>query len=59
MKIFYRDKAFHAGKNIKKNDFLPSEKFLCYVPAIGYASVPVFGLMCCEQLQYGQFTNPV
>ena len=28
--IFYREKAFHAGKNIRKSDFAPSEKFSCY-----------------------------
>ena len=33
MGIFYREKAFHAGKKIKKNDFAPSEKYSCYAPA--------------------------
>ena len=33
MEIFYREKAFHAGKKIRKNDFAPSEKFSCYAPA--------------------------
>ena len=32
MEIFYREKAFHAGKRIRKNDFAPSEKFYCYAP---------------------------
>ena len=26
MEIFYREKAFHAEKKIRKNDFAPSEK---------------------------------
>ena len=26
MGIFYREKTFHAGKKIRKNDFAPSEK---------------------------------
>ena len=30
--IFYQEKAFHAGKKIRKNDFAPSEKFSCYAP---------------------------
>ena len=33
MEIFYREKAFHAGEKIRKNDFTPSEKFSCYAPA--------------------------
>ena len=33
MGIFYREKAFHAGKKIRKNDFAPSEKYACYAPA--------------------------
>ena len=35
MEIFYREKLFHAGKNIlkiRKNDFAPSEKCSCYAP---------------------------
>ena len=32
MGIFYREKAFHAGKKIWKNDFAPSEKYACYAP---------------------------
>ena len=32
MAIFYREKAFHAGKKIRKNDFAPSEKYACYAP---------------------------
>ena len=35
MGIFYRVKAFHAGKKIRKNDFAPSEKFSCYAPVDG------------------------
>ena len=27
MEIFYREKAFHAGKKIRENDFAPSGKF--------------------------------
>ena len=34
MEIFYREKAFHAGKKNRKNDFAPSEKFSCYAPAL-------------------------
>ena len=34
MEIFYWEKAFHAGKKIKKNDFAPSEKFSCYAPGL-------------------------
>ena len=33
MGIFYREKAFHAGKKSRKNDFAPSEKYACYAPA--------------------------
>ena len=32
IEIFYREKAFHAGKKIRKNDFAPLEKFSCYSP---------------------------
>ena len=33
MEIFYREKAFHAGKKKSgKNDFAPSEKYACYAP---------------------------
>ena len=32
MGIFYREKTFHAGKKIRKNDFAPSEKYACYAP---------------------------
>ena len=33
MGIFYREKAFYAGKKIrKKNYFVPSEKYACYAP---------------------------
>ena len=32
MGIFYREKAFHARKKIRKNDFAPSEKYACYAP---------------------------
>ena len=32
---FLPEKAFHAGKKIRKNDFAPSEKFSCYAPG-GY-----------------------
>ena len=28
----HQEKAFHAGKKIRKNDFAPSEKFSCYDP---------------------------
>ena len=34
MEIFYWEKAFHAGKKIRKNDFAPSEKFSCYAPGM-------------------------
>ena len=30
--IFYREKAFHVGKKIRKNYFAPSEKYACYAP---------------------------
>ena len=30
MEIFYREKAFHVGKKIRKNDFASSEKFSSY-----------------------------
>ena len=30
--IFYREKAFHAGKKIRKNDFAPTEIYACYAP---------------------------
>ena len=32
MEIFYRKKAFYAGKKIRKDDFAPLEKFSCYAP---------------------------
>ena len=32
MGIFYREKTFHAGKTIRKNDFVPSEKYACLRP---------------------------
>ena len=32
MEIFYREKAFHAGKKIRKYDFAPLEQFSCYPP---------------------------
>ena len=32
MGISYQEKAFHAGKKIRKNDFAPSEKYTCYAP---------------------------
>ena len=32
MGIFYQEKAFHAEKKIRKNDFAPSEKYACYAP---------------------------
>ena len=35
MGIFYREKAFHAGKKIWKNYFALSEKYACYAPAYG------------------------
>ena len=38
MEIFYLEKAFHAGKKIRKNDFAPSEKiFLLHPCAITHA----------------------
>ena len=33
-KLIYREKAFHAGKNIRKNDFASSEKFSCYASGL-------------------------
>ena len=42
MGIFYREKAFHAGKQISKNDFAPSEKYACYAP----------GLFCTQMLHF-------
>ena len=33
MGIFYREKAFHVGKKIRKNDFAPSVKYFSYTPA--------------------------
>ena len=30
--IFYREKAFHAGEKIRKNDFAPFEKYSSYAP---------------------------
>ena len=32
MGIFYREKAFHAGKKNRKNEIAPSEKYACYAP---------------------------
>ena len=34
MGIFYREKTFHAGEKIRKNDFSPSEKYVCYAPVV-------------------------
>ena len=34
MGIFYREKTFHAGEKIRKNDFAPSEKYACYAPGL-------------------------
>ena len=34
MEIFYWEKAFHAGEKIRKNDFVPSEKYACYAPCL-------------------------
>ena len=36
MGIFYREKAFHVGKKIRKDDFAPSEKYACYAPVVHY-----------------------
>ena len=33
MEIFYREKAFHVGKTIRKNDFAPSEKYFSHAPS--------------------------
>ena len=38
MGIFYQEKAFYAGKKIRKNDFAPSEKYACYAPATNHFS---------------------
>ena len=32
MEIFYWEKAFHARKKIRRNDFAPSEKYSSYAP---------------------------
>ena len=32
MGILYREKAFHAGKKIRKKHFAPSEKYSSYAP---------------------------
>ena len=32
MEISYREKRYHAGIKIWKNDFAPSEKVSCYAP---------------------------
>ena len=40
MEIFYREKAFHAAKKIRKNDFASSEKFSCCAPGEKYISGP-------------------
>ena len=37
MEIFYQEKAFYAGKNIRKNEFAPSEKYSTYAPVWEYA----------------------
>ena len=42
MGIFYRKKAFHAGKKIRKNDFAPSEKYACYAPGDISDHLPIF-----------------
>ena len=41
--IFYREKAVHAGKKIRKNDFAPSEKFSCYAPELWLNSIKACG----------------
>ena len=39
MEIFYREKAFHAGKKIRKNDFSPSKKYSSYTPVLEFKTV--------------------
>ena len=34
MEIFYREKAFYAGKKSGKMTLPPSEKFSCYAPGV-------------------------
>ena len=34
MEIFFREKAFHAGKKSGNMTLSPSEKFSCYAPAV-------------------------
>ena len=48
MGISYREKAFHAGKKIRKNDFAPSEKYTCYAPAANFVTVS----MICSKNAY-------
>ena len=38
MGIFYREKHFTPGKKIKKNDFVPSEKYSPYA-SVGYLKI--------------------
>ena len=44
MEVFNREKAFHAGEKIRKNDFAPSEKFSCYTrsEALGAETISGF-----------------
>ena len=56
IEIFYREKAFHAGKKIKKNDFAPSEKFSCYAPG---ANHPTINILLCAVLLYIKSTRRI
>ena len=48
MEILDQEKAFYAGKKIRKNDFAPSEKFSCYAPACDHGQ--------CDFISYLQFS---
>ena len=47
MGIFYWEKAFHARKKIRKNDFAPSEKYAWYAPARWLATSFLLWLHVC------------
>ena len=57
MGIFYREKAFHARKKIRKKDFAPSEKYACYAPAIRVADenkmLHPCAILLCDKWKYG------
>ena len=55
MGIFYREKEFHAGKKIRKNDFAPSEKYACYAPGVKQWELDNFSQFPRQWYIFGHF----